>query len=36
MMQDATGKPVSRISERKLQHLRLSLEESVVPVAVFA
>jgi isopentenyl-diphosphate delta-isomerase len=29
MMQDATGKPVSRISERKLQHLRLSLEESV-------
>jgi isopentenyl-diphosphate delta-isomerase len=29
MMQDATGKPLSRISERKLQHLRLSLEESV-------
>lgn len=29
MMQDATGKPISRISERKLQHLRLSLEESV-------
>lgn len=29
MALDATGQPVSRISERKLQHLRLSLEASV-------
>jgi isopentenyl-diphosphate delta-isomerase len=29
MLQDSTGQPLSRISERKLQHLRLSLEASV-------
>jgi len=29
MSADAVGRPLSRISERKLQHLRLSLEESV-------
>ena len=29
MALDANGHPLSRISERKLQHLRLSLEASV-------
>ena len=29
MALDANGQPLSRISERKLQHLRLSLEASV-------
>lgn len=29
MNTDAAGRPLSRLSERKLQHLRLSLEESV-------
>src|SRR5918911_1290849 len=29
MLQDLNGQPLSRISERKLQHLRLSLEASV-------